>query len=984
MAAHYERMKEKEKQFLIEEKLRKRDKLKTRLSLLRDILDSSSSPSSCSSSSSHLNERKDEQQHKKRARASVNNNKPAIFNMEGSEEEKREIKRRQNKDNLRVVEQMLAEAEEREREERMRLARSEKERQRKRGRRKAKGSKISNDGGDEGELDFSDEEFCLDEYQSEDEEEERQRKKTEKEEERRRRKRERKKESELYRQLLQIYDRNACSSDEEGEEEAEIASSIRKIYYCSRTHSQLDQFVSEVKKTSFARHVRTVSLGSRKNLCINAQVKRLGSVSRMNDRCLDMIKSEKNKNKKSSISKCPFLEPTSQRLFRDHVLLKVRDIEELLELGEKQKCCPYYGSRAALPFAELVTLPYATLLHKSTRESMGIDLKGNIVVVDEAHNLIDAINEIYSTSLSMAQLMKAHSQLSQYKERYSSRLLQKNLEYIERILFFIRSLIKALKVSSPPSLQPTCKSQKEGYKTEEVSSSSSSSSSSTSSVSSQLQTLSTLNDFAASCKIQHLNLFKIEKYFQRSDIVRKLNGFFERWDAEMGIAVPDEDDEDEAEIEKHRPALGQVEAFLVAMTNANKDGRVVVSRNAQNERHSKVQFVLLNPAAHIKEVVEDAHALILAGGTMQPLSDYVAHLFGPLHQPSPECKSSPSSASTQNDSSNNVKLSSAIVDSLNELAATERERKASKAIAKLHVFSCGHVIPEENLVALILSKGPSDVPFDFTYQSRSSPKLMEELGYALLNLCHVIPDGLVCFFPSYAYADSVMSTWRQSGLLETLNAKKKVFVEPKKAGDIPETLRQYKECITQGNNSSCGVASTATAKGGAMLCSVVGGKMSEGINFSDGLARCIVMVGLPYPNKSDPILQEKIRYISQHHQETQSSSTPGSSFYENLCMRAVNQSIGRAIRHANDYAAIVFIDQRYQRQSVIAKLPKWISSRLGNPPQHVSSFSSSGLSSSPSCPPSVSSSSSLSSTSFGPVFSHLATFFRNKRNVQPK
>ena len=36
-----------------------------------------------------------------------------------------------------------------------------------------------------------------------------------------------------------------------------------KIYYCSRTHSQLDQFVKEVKKSSFGASTRVVSLGSR-------------------------------------------------------------------------------------------------------------------------------------------------------------------------------------------------------------------------------------------------------------------------------------------------------------------------------------------------------------------------------------------------------------------------------------------------------------------------------------------------------------------------------------------------------------------------------------------------------------------------------------------------------------------------------------------------------------------------------------------------
>ena len=57
------------------------------------------------------------------------------------------------------------------------------------------------------------------------------------------------------------------------------------------------------------------------------------------------------------------------------------------------------------------------------------------------------------------------------------------------------------------------------------------------------------------------------------------------------------------------------------------------------------------------------------------------------------------------------------------------------------------------------------------------------------------------------------------------------------------------------------------------------------------------MVGLPYPNKFSPELKEKMDFLDATLERSSlAGSSPGQEYYENLCMKAVNQSIGRAIR----------------------------------------------------------------------------------------
>ncbi|XP_064417126.1 ATP-dependent DNA helicase DDX11 isoform X2 [Latimeria chalumnae] len=668
-----------------------------------------------------------------------------------------------------------------------------------------------------------------------------------------------------------------CDEEEEDLEEEHVT----KIYYCSRTHSQLAQFVHEVQKSPFGTSTRLVSLGSRQNLCINAEVRRLRTVQLINDRCMEMQKNKhekknleeepKKKTRGSGRTVCPFYAYEQMQFLQDEVLVKVQDIEQLVTLGKETKACPYYGSRYAIPAAQLVVLPYQMLLHASTRRASGIKLKDQIVIIDEAHNLIDTITGIYSTEVTASQFCCAHSQLSQYMERYRSRLKAKNLMYIKQILFILENFVRVLggKVGQNPNTQTVTQPGTE---------------------------LQSINDFLFRTRIDNINLFKVQRYYEKSMISRKLFGFVERYQGES-VSTINKENQKVSGLERFLQSLSQktskeapppleemevtdspvmaspmmqVEGFLFALTNANKDGRIVITRQGRLAG-SSLKFLLLNPAVHFAEVLRECRAVVIAGGTMQPVADFKHQLL--------------------------------------TMAGVGAER--------ISEFSCGHVIPPNNILPIILCSGPAGQQLEFTYQNRDKPQMMDETGRILSNLCNVVPGGLVCFFPSYEYEKQVCAHWEKTGVLSRLAAKKKIFQEPKRANQVEQVLKEYSKCM-QHNSQSGGPIS------GALLFSVVGGKMSEGINFSDDLGRCVVMVGMPYPNIKSPELQEKMAYLDKA-MPSLDGKGPGKALIENLCMKAVNQSIGRAIRHQNDYAVVVLLDHRYSRPVVQSKLPSWIS-----------------------------------------------------------
>lgn len=101
------------------------------------------------------------------------------------------------------------------------------------------------------------------------------------------------------------------------------------------------------------------------------------------------------------------------------------------------------------------------------------------------------------------------------------------------------------------------------------------------------------------------------------------------------------------------------------------------------------------------------------------------------------------------------------------------------------------------------------------------------------------------------------------------------------------------------------------------------------------------MIGLPFPNAQTAEWRAKLKHVEttayraeavgmSEAQKLVGAKSAARAFYENACMRAVNQSIGRAIRHREDFAAIVLIDRRFASKRIRDKLPGWIQAGLAD------------------------------------------------------
>ena len=110
---------------------------------------------------------------------------------------------------------------------------------------------------------------------------------------------------------------------------------------------------------------------------------------------------------------------------------------------------------------------------------------------------------------------------------------------------------------------------------------------------------------------------------------------------------------------------------------------------------------------------------------------------------------------------------------------------------------------------------------------------MERLASFISNAASVqwkkVGGGFIVFLLSYAFQAQLQAFMKDNKSLGHL--KEKVFWE----SQTEDVFSKYQKAILKDKKE-------------AILFCVIGGKLSEGINFSDDLARTVIVFGLPYPS----------------------------------------------------------------------------------------------------------------------------------------
>jgi len=79
----------------------------------------------------------------------------------------------------------------------------------------------------------------------------------------------------------------------------------------------------------------------------------------------------------------------------------------------------------------------------------------------------------------------------------------------------------------------------------------------------------------------------------------------------------------------------------------------------------------------------------------------------------------------------------------------------------------------------VITRGSDQVAISSQFEVRNDPAVVRNFGSILVEYSKIVPDGIVAFFPSYLYMESIVAAWNDmvGGWLCLLNCANYLYRE---------------------------------------------------------------------------------------------------------------------------------------------------------------------------------------------------------------
>lgn len=642
----------------------------------------------------------------------------------------------------------------------------------------------------------------------------------------------------------------------------------RKIVYCSRTMSEIEKALIELHKLMEFRanelgeveDFRGLGLTSRKNLCLHPTISKERKGVVVDEKCRRItngqLKEKIEKGVPTEDSLCSFHEKLYDLEPHNLVPPGVYSFDALIKYCKEEGTCPYFTVRRMIPFCNIIIYSYHYLLDPKIAERVSRELsKDSIVIFDEAHNIDNVCIESLSLDLTDETLKKASRGANKLGEAIEDMKAQDS----EKLQNEYEQLVEGLR-------QAEIARDQELFMANPVLPQDLLDEAIPGNIRKGEHFIAFLKRFIEYLKtrmkvlhvisetptsfLQHL---KELTYIER----KPLRFCSERLSLLVRtLEVTEIDDFN---------ALKDIATFATLVSTYDSGFQLILEpyeTEGSTVPNPILHFTCLDASIAIKPVFDRFSSVIITSGTISPLDMYPKML------------------------------------------------KFETVIQESYAMT----LARRSFLPMIVTKGSDQVSISSRFEIRNDPSVVRNYGSLLIEFAKITPDGMVVFFPSYLYMESIISMWQSMGVLDEVWKHKLILVETPDAQETSLALETYRKACSNGR--------------GAVLLSVARGKVSEGIDFDHHYGRTVLMIGIPFQYTESRILKARLEFMRDHFQIKEND------FLSFDAMRHAAQCLGRVLRGKDDYGIMVLADRRFTRKK--NQLPKWIAQALNDSDTNLS------------------------------------------------
>ncbi|KAI5180738.1 chromosome transmission fidelity protein 1 [Nematocida sp. AWRm80] len=557
------------------------------------------------------------------------------------------------------------------------------------------------------------------------------------------------------------------------------------VIYACRTHMQLNQVINELKYINKITNwnISGIVAGSRNVTCINDRVK--NSLGDINNHCRLAVKE----------NKCTYYIQSQKQIENIQCNKSITvSIEESIRIGKKEGTCPYYNTKRKLSDTNIIIIPYLILLDKQFFKKNTLKEKDCLVIIDEGHNLYEAVLETYSSTVIVHEVLEVLNLLSALTKTISNE--QQRIDLLEIYIFIekVYTTIRKYITSENREVPRISKDTTDIRDTKED----------------KIRMIVPVNKFVYDSDILDSNVFSIAEKITKYHLSSRISPL-------------------QRENINNRPeqCMRAIQKMCLAIGECDRNGYLLVQRES-------VHFKSLNGSEHLSHLKEVANILVI-GGTLYP-SNTLQQLF---NRATIE-KKYPSLCTS---------IQVAINTSYHFVYST-REKEAVRVISL--ILTSFKMLLYGGILVFVQSK--------------------EMLGL----IVSVIAKQKEEYKAKYS-ANKCKSAIFDSDAYTCYHILNNIMFEGM------TSFKEYSQYIQQN-------------KKGIMIC-VMGGTLSEGVNFTDDLCRVLIICGIPLPTPS-----KEVEFLVRHR---------GKEYFIQKAFQLINQTIGRAVRHKSDYCYVSLLDKRF-------------------------------------------------------------------------